>query len=74
MDGRCVMARSAADGSDGNGIGVLLQSDVVEDLAAMGFASPVTKEQAGRRYHKDLARQVRASDSEHGRKVATAEG
>ena len=34
-----------------------------DDLAAMGFAAPVTKEQAGRRYHKELARQVRWSRS-----------
>ena len=49
------MTRSAADGDGADG---WLDSDVAEDLASMGFAAPVTKEQAGRRYHKDLARQV----------------
>jgi len=54
---RSCMARSPADGSGD----AALQSNVEDDLAAMGFAAPVTKEQAGRRYHKELARQVRWS-------------
>lgn len=29
-----------------------------EELISMGIASPVTKETAGRSYHKELSRQV----------------
>lgn len=34
--------------------------DLLDDLVSMGIAAPVTKETAGRKYHKELARQVRA--------------
>ena len=54
-----MLYRSAGDSSEGGGGDAVLQSNVEDDLAAMGFAAPVTKEQAGRRYHKELARQVR---------------
>jgi EAP30/Vps36 family len=32
--------------------------DLTDDLVSMGIATPVTKETAGRKYHKELARQV----------------
>lgn len=32
--------------------------DLTDDLASMGIAIPVTKENAGRKYHRELARQV----------------
>ena len=54
------MARSTVHAGNGDGVDAVLQSNVEDDLAAMGFGTPVTKEQAGRRYHKELARQVRA--------------
>jgi len=60
-----VLVRPAADGGDGGGGDAALQSVVEDDLAAMGFAAPVTKEQAGRRYHKELARQVLARKYPH---------
>ena len=51
------------DGGEGGGGDAALQSNLEDDLTAMGFADPVTKEQAGRRYHKELARQVCAPKS-----------
>ena len=32
--------------------------DLTDDLVSMGIATPVTKETAGRKYHKKLASQV----------------
>jgi hypothetical protein len=32
--------------------------DLTDDLVSMGIATPVTKETAGRKYHRELARQV----------------
>lgn len=35
-----------------------MATDLTDDLVSMGIATPVTKETAGRKYHKELARQV----------------
>mmetsp|Transcript_10271 Transcript_10271/g.24499 ORF Transcript_10271/g.24499 Transcript_10271/m.24499 type:complete len:485 (+) Transcript_10271:84-1538(+) len=34
------------------------QASMLEELVSMGIASPVTKESAGRQYHKELSRQL----------------
>ena len=36
-----------------------LHSQVADELSAMGFGAPVTKESTGAQYHHSLARQVR---------------
>lgn len=38
----------------------VMSTDLSEDLVSMGIAAPVTKETAGRKYHKELSRQVRS--------------
>ena len=40
-----------------------MATDLTDDLVSMGIATPVTKETAGRKYHKELARQVTSLSS-----------
>lgn len=43
----------------------VMSKDLSEDLVSMGIAAPVTKETAGRKYHKELSRQVRSVFCKH---------
>lgn len=56
---RAAAARGAAQ-QEGEPEDAWLHSQVADELSAMGFGAPVTKQGAGARYHHSLARQARS--------------